>query len=54
MKEACAAFNRQCRQELHDQKSITREWLAKLRVIMGEEWSHFDEVDELIIETRTA
>jgi hypothetical protein len=54
LRAACAAYNIHCRSELRDGKSPAREWFAKLRVVMGSEWTNFEEIDELIKETRAA
>ena len=50
----CRTFNAHCRDEVQDGRSVTRAWFAKLRVIMGADWAHFDELDELLAETRYA
>ncbi|NCN84404.1 MAG: hypothetical protein GW808_10915 [Sphingomonadales bacterium] len=51
MRLACAAYNLHCNNERRKGKPYTREWFAKLRTIMGSEWTHFEEIDELIKET---
>lgn len=51
---ACRSYNAHCRDEVEDGRSVTREWLAKLRVIMGADWAHFTELDELLAETRNS
>lgn len=54
LRAACAAYNVRCKAELRDGKSISREWWARLRVVMGAEWEPFEEIDEFIKETRLA
>lgn len=49
---ACRIYNAHCRNEVQDGRSVTREWFARLRVIMGADWGHFIELDELLSETR--
>lgn len=51
---SCIAYNRHCVSETRDGKSPAREWFARLRVIMGSEWTHFEEMDDIISETRRA
>uniref|UniRef100_UPI0030780F51 hypothetical protein n=1 Tax=Sphingomonas sp. MMO-176 TaxID=3081299 RepID=UPI0030780F51 len=45
-------YNAHCRDEVQDGLSVTREWFTRLRVIMGADWDHFSELDELLAETR--
>lgn len=52
MKSACIAFNRVCDQERTDGKSPLRSWFARFRVLMGSDWSAFEDLDQLIAETR--
>ncbi|OAN64525.1 hypothetical protein A7X12_17635 [Sphingomonas sp. TDK1] len=49
---ACCIYNAHCRDEVQDGRSVTREWFARLRVIMGADWGHFSELDDLLAETR--
>jgi hypothetical protein len=53
-RDSCIAYNRHCASQTRDGKSPAREWFAKLRVIMGSEWTHFEEMDDTIAETRRA
>lgn len=52
LRGACEVFNLHCEAELNDGKSATRDWWAKLRVVMGAEWAGFEDIDELIKENR--
>ena len=54
LRSACCIYNAYCRDEVRDGRSVTREWFARLRVIMGTDWAHFIELDELLAETRNA